>query len=227
MKTSHIAFAMVCLMGTTIVSCKKKDDPNAGFPEQVTKIVPAEVVNTMRKHGMVLHEGKTPPRIEGIYLFSKNVLSGSSKEDDKIGKVYADYRYKFYDQDASTFSIKTSFKGYNATGTVISQAQGVGSFISGNNNAFTIFSEEKGQSDDGATFTTLSIYSGELTTGGIKNLQNAFYMKEKNDPDNKLVAVGTTRVFDDSDKISETQSSLRISAEQVLQKTDTKSKVSK
>lgn len=218
MKRSLLFFATILLISSLTISCKK-DDPNDGFSDEIKKIVPSEVITAMRKQGMNIYEGKTPPQIEGIYLMSENILTGSSLEADDIGKAYADYNYQFYEQDESTLSVKVNFKGYDSDGDLIDQASGMGSFISGNDNTFTVFTEENGVTDDGDTYTYLSIYSGEYTDTGVKNFQNAFYMKEKNDPNNNLVEVGTTRVFTDSDAISEKQSSLRVSAEKALRKT--------
>lgn len=220
MKQSFASLTAVLLIAAATISCKKENapDPNAGFSEEIKKLIPAEVIDVMRKNGMTIYEGKTPPRIEGIYLFSENILSGSSIEKDVIGKKYADYRFKFYEQDAATLSLKTSYKGYSSnSGNLVDEAEGRGSLISGNNNFFTVFSEDKGQNAKGATYTNLVVYSGEHTPSGIKNLQYAIYLKEKNDPNNTLIAVGSTRVFKDKDGISETRNSLRISAEKLLQ----------
>lgn len=214
MKTTKKLFLLVLVVGSLAVSCKK-DDPNAGFSDEIKSIVPSEVIATIRKNGMKIYEGKTPPQIEGIYLFSENVLSGSTIEDDDIGEVYADYRYQFYEQDATTLAVKTSFRGYRKNGTLLSEGIGKGSFISGKDNFFSIFSEENVTSANGATSTILTIYSGEYTPTGIKNFQYAFYMKDKNDPNDDLIDVGATRVFKDGDGLSETQANLRISAEQM------------
>ncbi|MDJ1486210.1 hypothetical protein QNI16_37350 [Cytophagaceae bacterium YF14B1] len=217
MKTSKKLFLFILTVSSFTFSCKK-DDPNGGFSEEINNIVPAEVISTIRKQGMTIYEGKTPPQIEGIYLFSDNVLSGSTIEDDEIGEIYADYRYQFYEQDQTTLAVKTSFRGYNRKGELLSEGIGKGSFISGNKNVFSVFSEEHTTSSTGATSVILTIYSGEYTDTGIKNFQYAFYMKDKNDPNNDLIDIGSTRVFKDGDGLSEPMSNLRVSFEEGLKR---------
>ncbi len=217
MKTSKNVFLFILLVSGFTFSCKK-DDPNAGFSDEIKNIVPSEVIAAIRKQGMKIYEGKTPPKIEGVYLFSDNVLSASSIEDDEIGDIYADYRYQFYEQDQTSLAVKTSFRGYNSKGKVISEGLGKGSFISGKDNVFSVFSEEHVTSSTGATSVILTIYSGEYTDTGIKNFQYAFYMKDKNDPNNDLIDVGATRVFKDGDGLSEFMTNLRMNGEAIVKK---------
>ena len=216
MKTPILLLAIVSLLGLASPGCKKaEDDLTKGFSPEIQRIVPKEVIDTMRKYGMVIHQGRKPPKTEGIYLFSENILVGSSQRGDTKGRKYADYRYRFYEQDDKALTIKVSAKGYGSTGNVTGEATGKGAFLAGADNKFTIFSEDVGTSQN-ATYVTLATYSGEITSDGIKGFRYAFYMKSKQDPGNVLVPVGTTRVFEDKDGTSKTVSSLRMSIEEAL-----------
>ncbi|MDJ1467181.1 hypothetical protein QNI16_36945 [Cytophagaceae bacterium YF14B1] len=209
----RLSFLVIAIVISVTTSCKK-ENTDTGFSQDIKDLVPSEAMNAMRQNGMTIYEGMKPPQIEGIYLSSEHILFGSSDKDDKIGERYADYRYQFFDQDFTDLSVKTSYNGYRVDdGVLIDQASGLGSFISGNGNFFSVFSEEHGETSSGAKYTWLAIYSGEITKDGIKNLVNSFYMKDKEDPYNKLVDIGTVRVFKDKDGVSETKGSLRISAE--------------
>ncbi|MDJ1502990.1 hypothetical protein [Xanthocytophaga agilis] len=209
----RLSFLFIALVISVITSCKKENS-DTGFSQDIKDLVPSENMDAMRQNGMTIYEGMKPPQIEGIYLSSEHILFGSSDKNDEIGKRYADYRYQFFDQDVTDLSVKTSYKGYSTDdGSLVDQASGLGSFISGHGNFFSVFSEEHGETSSGAKYTWLSIYSGEITDNGVKNLVTSFYMKDKEDPYNDLVDVGTVRVFKDKDGVSETKGSLRISAE--------------
>jgi hypothetical protein len=47
-----------------------------------------------------------------------------------------------------------------------------------------------------------TIASGTMTEEGIKNCYHAILMVEKNDPNNKLMKVGTYRIFNDGDGLA-------------------------
>ena len=83
-----------------------------------------------------------------------------------------------------------------------STQNGNGAFISGEGNNFTIFFNTNGK-DGNATYKMALVLSGTKTSAGIRNLEYAFVMLEKNDPDNEKMDVGTYRIVKDGDGISE------------------------
>ena len=57
----------------------------------------------------------------------------------------------------------------------------------------------------GISYAQIGFYSGIKTEDGIDLFQTAFYLTEKGpDPSNKIVAVGSSRIFNDEDEQSET-----------------------
>ena len=65
---------------------------------------------------------------------------------------------------------------------------------------------------DNIKYEDISFYSGTITNTGIKNFQMGVYLKSKDpDPGNKLVDVGTSRIFKDDDGFSEKITTYRMS----------------
>lgn len=184
-------------------SCKREVEISLdkGFSDKINAIISPALLDTLKKKGVVINEGLQPPLIEGIYIVSPNMLLSpySNQDSYKKGDIFDTYRYKFYSQDARLLSIKCDFKSEKGSDTGV----GVGSFISGYGNKFTIFSEEVGVSSN-IPYKRISIFSGEITSSGIKDFQKAFIIKEKTGDDNntKLIPVGTGRVFVDGDGLA-------------------------
>lgn len=202
--TSALAALLLC-SALALDSCKKKDDV-APLTKNIQRLVPQNVIDTLRILGMNIIDTGKPVQIAGIYEIKPLTLIGSSQTTDKIGQVYSTVNIQFLDQNDSDQSLTMNFKGGGETGS------GIGGFIAGSGNRFTVFFETKSQSGS-ATSTNAEVYSGEWTSTGIKNMQHAFYMKDKNDPSNLLVKVGTVRSFKDGDGISPKIAALRVSAE--------------
>ncbi len=198
-----------------VLSCKKKElDPTTGFSAQIQQIVPQSMLDTLKKKGMTINQGTVPPKIDGIFLNSPNVLVSPYGPGDsyKVGYEFAECKYKFYEQSADNQSIKYDFK-YLLTST---SGTGAGSFVSGNGNFFTVFSEVSAQKGSLVTYKTIEVISGELTSTGIKNFQSALILKSKTGDDNNtaLIAVGLGRTFKDGDGLAEKMSSYRIGIEE-------------
>jgi hypothetical protein len=193
------------------IGCGKKEtvDPTKGFSEQIQKIVPQSILDSLQKKGLVINQGTVPPSLEGIFLCSLNELVSNYGAGDsyKTGDLFADYKYKIYEQSTDKLTIKLDYKGIGTSDNGI----GKGSFVSGNGNFFTIFSETSGTSGSLITYKALDIYSGEMTSTGIKNFQKGFVLTDKtNDPNNtSLIAVGKGRVFKDKDGLAEKANSFR------------------
>lgn len=193
------------------IACSKKEavDPTKGFSEQIQKIVPQPILDSLQKKGLVINQGTVPPSLEGFFLCSPDVLVSPYGADDsyKVGKVIADYKYNIYGQSADKLTIKLDYKGIGISDV----GTGKGSFVSGNGNFFTIFSETSGTNGSLITYKTVDVYSGEITSTGIKNFQYGFVITEKTgDPNNTvLIAVGKGRVYKDGDGLAEKVSSYR------------------
>jgi hypothetical protein len=201
-------FALLGLLGSQM-GCKKKEDvdPSKGLSTRIQNIVPAAALADLKAKGMIINEGTQPPNIEGIYLASPyRVLAPYGPNDSYAkGRVLADYKYRFYEQTGE--DIKINYKGGGATGT------GTGAFVSGFGNKFTLFVAATGNNGAGATYKSLEVYTGEISTGGIINYQDSFMVTEKNDPNNTMLPVNQARVLEDGDGLASRTTTFRMAAE--------------
>lgn len=184
-------------------SKKKSDTPKpSGLSQAIQNFVPESIIDSMRKWGFVINEGKKPPMINGVYNVSPNLCTFDNSGSNESGYHFDNYHYKFHNQNNDKLTIALDEK--NTSGSSgIDSASGIGSFISGTSNDFTVFTDEKGVSY-GINYESITIISGTITSTGIENFQNSFYMKDKgNDPDKKLIDVGSARIFKDEDSFSE------------------------
>lgn len=198
------------LLGVFIfaMACSKKEtvDPNIGFSTQIKNIVPQTIIDDLKTRGMTINEGTVPPKIEGIFLSSPHTLEAPYGTDDTYSKgyVFSDLIMKFSNQkDDGSVTIETKNAG--------TTANGLGGFISGNGNKFSIFAELKYVSGS-VTATQIRVFSGEITSNGIKDFYTTLLIKEKNDPSGDLIPVGKSRILKDGDGLASTTSSFRIAA---------------
>lgn len=200
MKHSSFITILLCMI-MIISSCKKEPNSNdeAGFSQEIKNFVPQTVLDSLRKWGLKINAGKKPPVIEGIYNITPNICSFDNSGFNRAGNKFADYRLRFREQNNETLTISLDYKALNAADSAI----GVGSFIAGNDNYFTVFVNASGV-QEGISYKQIGFYSGRKTANGIEGLQHGFYFTEKGpDPDNKLVKPGTSRIFNDDDDLSE------------------------
>ena len=194
------------------LACGKKEtvDPTVGFSAQIKNIVPQSIIDDLKSRGMPINEGTIPPKVEGIYKSSPHTLEVPYGTDDsyKKGYEFLDLAMKFSSQkDDGSLVIETK------TGGVL--ANGVGGFLSGNGNKFSIFAELK-YVDGSVTATQIRVFSGEITPTGIKDFYTTIFIKEKVDPNGTLFPVGKSRILKDGDGMASTTSSFRIVASEGL-----------
>ena len=160
------------------------------IPVEAKAIIPEATLRQMKDQGMPIHEGTNPPNIEGIYLLDNLRFHYSSDPDDdfKKGDGTAKYKYKFYDQKG--VKVKSDYKEVRFRET----ATGTGVIISGSGSKFTAFVEHSAVTL-GVRNKDVYILSGEITSGGIKNLVLTLTVTEKQDTGNQIMKVGVYRIF--------------------------------
>lgn len=190
---------VLCLL-LLLASCsKKKSDDGSGLSQSIQNFVPQSVIDSMRVWGLAINEGSTPPDITGIYNVSPVLCTYDNSGGNRANTYFDNYRFRFHDQDNTNLTIAIDYKDLRGGDT----ASGVGSFIAGSGNNFTVFVDQKGISY-GISYESIGFYSGIKTSSGIQNFQFAIYWKQKGpDPSNQLVPVGTSRIFKDADDFSE------------------------
>jgi len=183
-----------------LVSCSKKKT-DLVLPQQVNSIVSSSTLAKLKQYGTVINEGTTPPDITGVFSMTPNVCTFDNSAEHRTGETFDDYFYKFSNQDNKNFTVRVDF----VSGDIDNGTDTTATFISGKGNLFTVFSQSKGVAY-GVDYVTIEVVSGEIDPAGVKNLQITKYLQSKgDDPTPVLTEVGTTRIFSDSDHISERQ----------------------
>lgn len=167
-------------------------------PDDIEAIVTPEILDSLVQY-MPIYRGDTPPMIEGAYLmepYTAVYCQDYGHGGYEPGHVCISEQIRFYNQNNETLTLDFEEK------SSISNSKGYGSFISGSGNNFTVYFDSEGQSN-GIYTKMADVYSGTITTDGIKDLYHAFVMVEKgDDPNHILMDEGVFRLFYDSDGLA-------------------------
>jgi hypothetical protein len=155
-------------------------------------------LRTLASLGLPINDGRDPPDITGTYLADSLVLLDSNFDDFySPGDPFADMEIQFYSQ-ASDGTVLVS---YDQSG--LEWGTGIGAFISGEGNDFTVYAQITGTSSDGIDFEDAMVFSGTLTPSGIANFAYGLLLTDKSyDPYDYLIDVGDARVFDENDGLA-------------------------
>lgn len=185
--------------GMLVVGCKKddKDDKDTPLPKEVKNFVPDSILTKIKALGMPINEGNTPPNIEQSYLARPFILKASNRPSDPVGMQFYDYTVKFYAQNNEKRTIKCDY----VNGTEL--GKGLGSYVSGKDGSFTVFSEmDITNGPDSAKI--VQVISGTLIEGGIKEFHYANFMLDNyGNPNRNFIEIGEGRIIYDSDGMSE------------------------
>jgi hypothetical protein len=163
----------------------------------INQFVPDSLLSIIDSLGMPIYRGDNPPNIGGAYLCSPFKLLNSNRPTDQIGAIYADYYVNFSEQNNTNLKVSVDYKNGNEDGT------GLGGFIVGDNNNFSVFSELTVVVFADTAFS-LNLISGTITENGIDNFHLALFMLDNlGNPSGYYINDGEGRVFQDSDGFSE------------------------
>ncbi len=176
------------------------DDADDGIPDDVNDFFDQDDLDALEEVGLVIYEGDDPPTIEGsYYLNSIEIIY----DDADMWLNIVDYTYDFYDQ-SSDGEISMDYEAPEANDV----AEGVGAFISGSKNCFSIFIDTTGVAN-GCHYKTPSVISGCLSSDGITEWRNAFIMREKSgDNCDQLIPEGHRRIISETDDLAESTTGL-------------------
>jgi hypothetical protein len=198
-KVYSVLLASFILFTIVSVSCKKDSNnkDEGELSNDIKNIVPDSILQKLTQLGMPVNKGIEPMDITGIYEASPFELKATSIIDDyPIGSEFADYKFELYDQDNENLTIKLDYVNGSESGT------GLGGFISGSGNDFSVFVKVHAISGDSPA-DVLNMFSGTITDDGIANLYFSNFMLDNFDnPESYWIDNGTGRVFFDSDNQS-------------------------
>lgn len=211
MKSLFKLSSLLLLFPLLFLACKKekKDETPTGplgpkYPMVVNNVITPEILESLKKNGMTINSGTTPPSINGVFLFSPAYCTFDNSGNSRQGTYFNDYKVQFKNQNTTDYTVSMEYKELS-NGTD-KGGDNNATYISGENNLFTVFSQSKGKSNN-INYVALDVISGEAVGGSMKNLVWSKYMvsKEGDDANIILVPVGTTRIFTDKDGLSASQ----------------------
>ena len=171
-----------------------------GLTEDIRNILPDDILEKVKELGIEINGGNNPPNIEGTYFLSPLILVRSNFADGHSpGHKYDDMEITLSKQDNAKQTIVMDYKQSVQIGS------GLGSFITGNGNKFTVYTPISG-TFHGRPFKSVDIYSGEITSTGIKNLNHVLIMTQAASYSllgPNTIRNGQGRLFYDSDGFSE------------------------
>lgn len=198
MKRPLLYLSVFCCI--IIFSCKKakeKENNLLGdtYPIALNKLITPAIINSLITNGVPVYSGLTPPIINGIYYLSPNYCSYDNAWTKSAGSYFNPYKLQFTNQQNGTPSITYTYKSISGKDS----GSDVNAFITGRDNVFTVYAQIFGAVDSVSTYTNLVVISGTIKNGIIGNLKQAQYISSKNDRFNRVVPVGTMRIYVDKD----------------------------
>ena len=195
-----IKFSILFMSMVIVLGCCKKDDlppvDEQGLTEDVHNIIPDDILEKFIELGIEINGGNTPPNIEEAYLVSADVLVKSNFNDSFVpGHKFSDVEVTFSKQNNTNLTINYDY----TTPDGAEEGNGLGAFITGKGDKFSIFVEVSGTLN-GHPVKTVQIHSGEISSKGIKNYYWAL-MNTMEAPNS--LKRGQGRLFKDNDGLSE------------------------
>ncbi|WP_394973186.1 hypothetical protein [uncultured Croceitalea sp.] len=194
----------------SIISCSNDDEQEATFQgteQEITQIFNEEVFETLRMLQFTINQGAEPPNLEGMFFASPFILTDTNIPEDQVGTRTSDFRFEFSNQDNATNTIDFSGASINFILNEVRETfSGAGSsFISGNNNDFSVFSIIEGQNEATGSILDLAyVLSGIISDEGILSLELAIIiLDDRGDSFDIFIENGQGRKFIDEDGLSE------------------------
>jgi hypothetical protein len=198
----YYLFAFAMLSVFVFTACDKdKNEPEVdlnedGLSEDITNLVPQEILDEMETLGMTVNGGGSPPSLAGTYYATPFILKNSNIDSDTPGYSFADYYVTFFEQDNTYLKIKYSYTNGPESG------EGLGGFIVGENDEFTVFVEVVSTAYE-EEVSMVHVISGKLVDDGVQDLYFANFMIDNNgNPNGYWIGDGQGRVIYDEDGFS-------------------------
>lgn len=176
---TRLMFLFVVALSLLMVGCPDdgettdtQDDDETGYvlPKEVKNTIPASYLDRMIEEGFMVNDGMTPPDITDRYLADKLrvVYDDGGEYDLRI----TDYVYTFHSFQGSEIQV-------DYMSNLDDSGEGIGSYISGEDDCFTVYSIFDGTIHGDCTYQGVELYSGCLVSEGIDEFQTAFVLTEQ------------------------------------------------
>ena len=169
------------------------DNETHNIPPGAFGFISEQQLDALAAMGFPINTGLMPPNVQGSFYADALVRTGGNIPNDQA-TAFNDTALDFTGQTAEN-SVMVSYAQGREMGS------GLGSFVSGSGNAFTIFTQIAG-TGNGIAFKSAMLYSGTMTAEGIQGFDEAVLLTSKDpDPDAKLISVGQTRILAENDDL--------------------------
>lgn len=214
-KHTTIYLLLFVAFSFSFISCGGDDDDSKGVTKEdadkiLTSYITPEVEKVLTSFNFPLHEGVTPPSIEGTFHVDelKVIKSNVSSYDSHVNRVIGTQECKFYNQNSQKLTVDaktlltytwSAYKGRTE------DSNGPGAFICGSGNKFSVMFHMMTENKTAAGLTypskILEIYSGEVQKNadgevdGIKDFYKLIIIVDDyGDPYDELIPVNTGRM---------------------------------
>jgi hypothetical protein len=216
MKRKSIIFMFVLIASLGILSsCSKKDGSvqtaqYSDLSPNVKSFISEATFQDLTKLGIPMYPGTTPPNITNAYFVSPYVLVATNIVDDyPVGSKFYDFIIQYSNLNTTNSTVRIDYDNVEEVGS------GIGGYIAGNNNYFTVYAKIMDIDLYQDTVYMASISSGQWTSTGIKGFYYALLMiDDSGDTHDYYIKIGEGRVIYDQDGFSEITSKLVKSATQ-------------
>jgi hypothetical protein len=172
------------------------DNTIQGAPYEVNSFLDNADMEKLKENGVNIYPGFTPPDITGMYLVDKWTVKYDALKERPVGDTVSACHYRFSGQTRDgRITLEYACDGEES-------GAGSGGYISGANNCFTVYIDDKGKIKECA-YSSPSLISGCLTDKGIAGLQYSFIMKSRDEAktcDGTLMKTGGMRVISIDDE---------------------------
>ena len=199
-KTYYVCTYFTNIFGTFYGKIKSFNSNNDGLTQDIHDLIPDDILEKIYELGIEINGGNNPPDIEGTYIVSPLTIENSNFNYAPPGTIYwigdGKMNVKFSEQNNTKLTVKLDYwlgNGEEESG------YGLGSFITGDGNKFSLFVEIKG-TQNGLPFKCVQVHSGEIVENCIRNYHHVEIETEANP---YTIQVGQGVLFKDGDGVSE------------------------
>lgn len=175
-------------------------------PKEVNVFLDQSDIDALQSRNFKVYTGSNPPNIEGKYFMDPWKLKYDENDILPVGSEFVSYYYDFSNQTSDGKIELSYWDNWDDEGDIDS-ASGMGAFIAGENNCFSIFVDMRGVAV-GCDYHNPSIYSACVSNGDLTNFERSFIMKSRTQSeacDEELMPIGNYRINHDSDGLSQKQ----------------------
>jgi len=119
MRFLHKICCLTLILSTNLLSCKK-DNGNEEeviltkeeiLTDKIEDVIPDKYLDSLKKWGLLINPGTTPPNLLGTFQVKPISLKKSSLPNEKPGKTFVDAMFQVKNQNNDTYTI--DFYGRN------------------------------------------------------------------------------------------------------------------